>query len=147
MKTPRLFPVLLAGFVVARAAAAEKPYTTWSDYAGSPDSMQYSALAQVNKTNVKDLQPAWFYPITGPAQRVVFNPLIVDGVMYVLIDRGIAALDAATGKELWVHTDSGTPSARGITYWESKDRSDRRLVFTARGALREVNAKTDFTAR
>ncbi len=29
---------------------AETPYTTWSDYGGSADSMQYSALTQINKT-------------------------------------------------------------------------------------------------
>jgi quinoprotein glucose dehydrogenase len=48
------------------------------------------------------------------------------------------ALDAATGKELWKHPGGG--AARGITYWESKDRKDRRLLFANQGALTAIDA-------
>ena len=52
--------VALAGFAVLHTAPAPPPppappaapYTTWSDFAGGPDGMQYSALTQINKTNV-----------------------------------------------------------------------------------------------
>ena len=37
-------------------------YTTWSDYEGSAGSAQYSALTQINKSNVAQLQQVWFYP-------------------------------------------------------------------------------------
>jgi quinoprotein glucose dehydrogenase len=127
--------------VIAQGGLPAKPYTTWSDYAGSADSMQYSALAQINKTNVAALQPAWFYPVPGAAARIVFNPLIVDDVMYVAGVKGVVvALDAGTGKELWTSTEQATE--RGITYWENKDRSDRRLILTAQNGIRELNAKT-----
>ena len=44
--------------------------------------------------------------------------------MYVLgKGNAIVALDAATGKEIWSHPTEGTPTDRGINYWESKDRS------------------------
>jgi len=36
---------LILAFPVAKAANNEPFYTTWSDYLGSADSMQYSALA------------------------------------------------------------------------------------------------------
>src|SRR5262245_55866999 len=64
-------------------APAAREYTTWRDYAGSADSMQYSALDQIRASNVATLEPAWFYPVPGDPERLVFNPLIVDDVMYV----------------------------------------------------------------
>ena len=42
---------------------AARPYTTWSDYGGSADSMQYSALKQIAKHKVGQLELAWFYPV------------------------------------------------------------------------------------
>ena len=75
-----------------------------------------------------------------------FNPLIVDGMMYVLAkNNSIVALDAATGKEIWTHaTDAKTTliTNRGIDYWESADRSDRRLLFSLSNQLQELDART-----
>lgn len=130
-------------FVALRgqSTVAAKPYTTWSDYGGSADSMQYSALAQINKNNVKQLETAWFYPVPGEPDRIVFNPLIVDNVMYVAGVKGVVvALDATTGKELW--TSSQRATERGVTYWESKDRSDRRIILTVNNGIRQLNART-----
>src|SRR5580700_692210 len=66
------------------AADTPRSYTTWSDYGGSSDSMQYSALKQINKSNVSHLELAWSYLAPGPSGRFGFNPIVVDGVMYVL---------------------------------------------------------------
>jgi quinoprotein glucose dehydrogenase len=122
-----------------------KPYTTWRDYEGSPDSAQYSALTQINKSNVSQLQQVWFYPSGNNGFRYGFNPLVVDGVMYVLgKDNNLVALDAVTGKELWVH-DNNKPriiTNRGINYWESKDRSERRLFYSTNNILHAVDART-----
>ena len=50
--------------------------------------------------------------------------------MYVLAkNSSLVALDAATGKEIWIHENLPGLTTRGITYWESKDRKDRRLIF------------------
>ena len=69
--------------------------------AGSADSAQYSALRQINRSNVHTLKVAWTYP-TGDQAGYSFNPLVVDGVMYVLAkNNSIVALDATTGKEIW----------------------------------------------
>ena len=52
-----------------------------------------------------------------------FNPIVVDGMMYVLAkNRSIVALDAATGKENWIHPNQGAVGDRGMSYWESADR-------------------------
>ena len=52
---------------------------------------------------------------------------------------------AATGKQIWSHPVEGSPAERGINYWESSDRSDRRLIFTANSYLQEINARTGVT--
>jgi quinoprotein glucose dehydrogenase len=141
--------VLLTGFAILRGASAPAktphPYTTWSAFGGTKDSMQYSALTQINKTNVSQLEQVWFYPATGevPA-RFAFSPLIVGNVMYVggKENRAVVALDAATGKEIWSHPSEGNPTNRGYAYWESKDGSDRRIIFSVNGYLQEIDART-----
>jgi quinoprotein glucose dehydrogenase len=124
--------------------STRKPYSTWSDYGGSSDSMQYSSLTQIDKTNVARLELAWFYPVPDRKGNFGFNPLIVDRMMYLLGENNaIVALDAATGKQIWKHVpDGGSPGNRGLNYWESKDRSDRRLFFGAGGTLRAIDALT-----
>lgn len=104
------------------------------------------ALKQINKTNVAKLDRVWSYSAPGPGGRYAFNPLAVDGVMY-LNGKGqsVVALDAATGKEIWSHPTEGTPTNRGFNYWESKDRFDRRIIFAVNSYLQEVNAKTGMT--
>ena len=137
-----LAAVFAAAMVTGQSVRPPKPYTTWSDYGGSPDSMQYSALTQINRNNVKQLETAWFYPVAGEPERMPFSPLVVDDVMYVAGVKGsVVALNAETGKELWIYPEE-VASERGISYWENKDRSDRRLIVTARGGVREIDART-----
>ena len=131
----------------AAPAAAERrdgpDYRAWDQYLGGVDSSQYSSLAQINKSNVSQLQVAWTYE-TG--ENYLFNPIVVDGVMYVLAKgRSIVALDAATGEEIWVHPNEGQVGARGISYWESEDRSDRRLLYINQGHLTAIDARTGET--
>ena len=83
--------------------AAEQNHKQWSDYGGGPDSSHFIALDQINKSNVSQLQVAWVYP-TGDDNAYLFNPIVVDNVMYVLAkNSSLVALDATTGKEIWIH--------------------------------------------
>ena len=137
---------LCAALAMAALLVGAEPYTQWNDYGGSADSMQYSALNQINRANVKDLKLVWSVKAPGPAGRFSFNPLIVDGVMYIVgRDSAIYALDAATGKQIWAHPVEGHPTNRGFNYWESRDRKDQRLIFAADGYLQEINLKTGVT--
>ncbi len=136
-----------AVFLLASSLFAQN-YSTWSDYSGASDSSQYSALEQINRSNVAKLELAWTYQ-TGDNNKYFFNPLIVDNVAYVLAkNNSIVALDASTGKEIWTHA-SGPEikiiTNRGINYWESKDRSDRRLLFASNHFLRAIDARTGKT--
>lgn len=137
-----LVPVCMGAMLPARAPK-HPSNTNWSYYGGDADALQYSPLRQIDKTNVSSLEQAWFYPVPGTSASFGFNPLIVDGVMYVLgPDDAIVALDAATGKKLWSHLTKGHPSGRGISYWKSQDGADRRLIFSADSFLQEIDART-----
>ncbi len=125
---------LALGFSTLRGAPEppSAPYGTWSEFAGSADSMQY-LVAEANQQDQRSqLQLAFFYPAPGHGGRFAFGPLVVDDVMYVVgKDATIAAIDAGTGKEIWSHAIEGAPTNRGFNYWESRDRRDRRLIFSA----------------
>ncbi|HEY1213972.1 MAG TPA: PQQ-binding-like beta-propeller repeat protein, partial [Bryobacteraceae bacterium] len=138
--------ILICAFVAASASRTPNgSYEGWRDYGGAADSSQYSGLVQITRANVNRLQVAWTYP-TGDSKRYSFNPVVVDGMMYVLAkDNSLVALDAASGKEVWVHqTDAGTKliTHRGVNYWESKDRSDRRLFLASNNFLQAIDAQT-----
>jgi glucose dehydrogenase len=51
-----MLPTFLPAGAPARQGTKQKPssspYSTWSDYGGGADSMQYSALEAINKSNV-----------------------------------------------------------------------------------------------
>ncbi len=140
--------VLLGLAFCASLNSFAQSHLTWADYAGSPDGAQYSALKQIDRSNVGQLKVAWTYPIED-ANHYPFSPLVVDSVMYVLAhNNAIVALEAATGKEIWRHTaepDTKIITNRGINYWESKDRSERRLLYCANHMLRAIDARTGKT--
>lgn len=134
-----------AAMSLALHAADERSFSTWRAYLGGADSSQYTALKQVNKSNVKQLEVAWTYA-TGEKGNYLFNPIVIDGVMYVLAkSNSIVALDAATGQEMWAHPNEGALGTRGMSYWENKDRSDRRLVYVNAGFLTEIDARNGQT--
>ena len=112
--------VTLSTLVATSFAADLRPFNTWNQYLGGADSSQYSSLNQINKSNVKQLTVAWSYP-TGDNIQYLFNPFIVDGVMYVQAkNNALVALDAASGRELWVHAFQGPVTTRGMKEPEMK---------------------------
>jgi quinoprotein glucose dehydrogenase len=117
-------------------------HKTWRDYGGGPDSSKFVALDQITKSNVSQLKVAWTYP-TGDSLNYQFNPIVVDNVMYVLArNSSLVALDATTGKEIWIHANLRGIARRGINYWESVDRKDRRLLFQMNNYLQAIDALT-----
>jgi quinoprotein glucose dehydrogenase len=150
MKTTSIghLPIALALSVLLPVALQAQKSTGWSEYLGGPDSAHYSPLKQVNSRNVKQLEVAWSYE-TGDELSYTFCPLVVDNIAYVAAKQGaLVALDATTGKELWVYSFaiagrfSGIAGQRGANYWESKDRTDRRIFVTSGGMLHAIDART-----
>jgi quinoprotein glucose dehydrogenase len=137
--------ILLLGIASASAQTSTPPHTTWSAYLGGPDASHYSALSQINRSNVNQLEIAWSYK-TGNERSYEFNPIIVGRTMYVVANHvSVIAIDATDGHELWVYHPSEVrplETHRGINYWRSADGSDERLLITFNDRLHAINART-----
>jgi len=145
MSTTKYFSSRLLTAAFCTAAALPSAYgqnVAWPDYGGGTDSSHYIKSKQITKANVGQLDVAWVY---APGETG-FNPIVVDNVVYGLgRNSSIVALDATTGKEIWVHAGLRGINSRGMNYWESKDRKDRRLIFAINSYLQEINAVTGLT--
>jgi len=136
--------------VVAAAALFDITLATapddkwWPDFGGNAANSHFVDLDQINKSNVGQLEVAWFYPYgqTG------FNPIVVDGTMYVLgRNNSLIAIDATTGKEIWIHERLSGITSRGINYWRSADGKARRLIFAINGYMQAIDAKSGESIR
>src|SRR3954452_14201606 len=101
MKAQILAALALCGST--QIVLAQKAAKGWTEYLGGPDSSHYSPLKQIKASHVNKIEVAWTYPV--PDGSSVFCPLVVDNIAYVSAKGGaLVALDATTGKELWVHS-------------------------------------------
>jgi quinoprotein glucose dehydrogenase len=131
-------------FIVASGCKddLDSDHTTWMDYGGGPDQSKYVITDDITKSNVNQLSVKWAYS-TDDDRTYQWNPIIVDTIMYVLAkNSSLVALNAATGKEIWIHANLRGITGRGINYWESKDRKDRRLLFQMNNYLQAIDALT-----
>src|ERR1700744_3183219 len=109
--------------------AVAKEHSVWRDYGGGPDQSKYVDFTQITKQNVNQLRIEYVYPSGDKTEAYKFNPIIVDGIMYVLAkNNSLVALEAATGKEIWIHAGLRGIVQRGINFWESKDKKQKRLL-------------------
>jgi len=124
---------------VATGTAQSSADKWWPGYSGGPDNSRFFPSRQINKSNVNQLQVAWTYPYGDTAS----HPIVVRGVVYGRGRNGsLVAVDAKTGKELWVRENMNGMTSRGFNYWESADGADRRLIFAMNSLLQQVDAKT-----
>lgn len=137
-------------------------YANWNVYGGTKDALHYSSLIEVDTNNVTRLQIAWEYH-TGDADtllrtQIQCNPIIIDSVLYATTAKmKLFALNAATGKQLWLFdpvaflsSDTNVQSklsnifsntGRGVTYW-TDGKNDKRIFYTAGYYLICVDAIT-----
>ena len=116
-------------------------HSTWSHYGGSPDQSKYFNGSEITKENVNQLEVAWSYPADGGFNN--FAPIVVDTTMYVLgKNNSLIALNVLTGKEIWIHANLRGLTRKGINYWESSDKTDKRLIFTLNNSLQAIDAVT-----
>jgi len=127
-----------SAFLWLCACTQEPKNVDWSTYLGDPGRSHYSALAQITRDNVHNLEVAWVYDsgeLRQGGSTMYTSPLIIDGVLYGLSPKLVAfALNAATGAELWRY-DPGHKGApqRGLMWWEKG--SESRLLYIAGGEL------------
>jgi quinoprotein glucose dehydrogenase len=73
------------------------------------------------------------------------TPVIVGGIMYISSPYGrVVALDATTGKEVWVYKlPSGSPATRGVEYFAGDAQTPPQIVVTTSDSkLLTLDAKT-----
>src|SRR5512134_1626510 len=129
----------------------------WPHPGNDPGGMRHSPLAEIDRSNVARLTVAWTFD-TGDwsdgsvlPSRSAFEatPLVVGGVLYVpsAFSR-LFALDAETGRELWVFDpkiDTSVPRNlyvnRGVSSWTD---GKKRLVYLGdvEGRLWAIDAAT-----
>lgn len=121
----------------------EATFRNWSRSHGDNGSARFSALTQINKSNVTQLKEAWVYHSGDGKGNIQCNPVIVDGVMYVpTVGQHVAAVDATNGKEIWRFKPEGRPAYRGLIYWAGRNGSSARLFFNAGKNLYALDPKT-----
>ena len=131
--------VAAAVTVAASAVAQSRGDKWWPGYSGGADNSRYFASRQIDTANVTRLQVAWTYPFGDTG----FHPIAVRGVIYGRGRNGsLVALDARTGRELWVRENMNGMTSRGMNYWESANGRDQRLIFAMDSLLQELDAKT-----
>ena len=142
-------------------AGAQKPPVPqeWPTYAGDAGAAHYSPLAEINRDNVADLQIAWEWkpdentmPAFGTRPGNFQNtPLMIDDVLYVsTMYNRVVALEAETGKQLWVfdpksYEDGQPPNGtgfvhRGVAAW--RDGGRLRIFLASRYRLFALDART-----
>ncbi|HEX2541607.1 MAG TPA: PQQ-binding-like beta-propeller repeat protein [Caldimonas sp.] len=155
---PALLAVAVAAAPAATLAQLSMAPTTndWPHVAGNLASHGYTALTQINKSNIRSLGAAWVThtaaePITAPAPAPGTNqtaqqttPIVVEGVMYLNVaGGGVIALDGATGAVKWKWVPSMAANGygpatqqRGVSVGEGK-------VFTTAAGNRMVALNKD----
>jgi len=132
----------LAAFVACQSEAPKNTHNTWTHYGGSPDQSKYFIAEDITKENVAQLEVAWMYP-TEDETPYFFSPIIVDTVMYVMgKSSSLIAVNVLNGQEIWIHSNLNGLTRRGINYWESKDKKDRRLIYTINNTIQAIDATT-----
>lgn len=92
----------------------------WPTYGGSSGADRYSALAQITRSNVHQLEIAWRYD-TGQGDLQT-SPLMFGATLYATTPgQNVIALDATTGQLRW-RFNSGSKNqelSRNLSYWGS----------------------------
>lgn len=133
----------LFSLVAAKAAVCqdgEKAFDNWPSIGGTAGNSHYSALSQINRSNVHSLREVWRYD-TGQSGGLETTPIVIDGVLYACTPtQQVIALDAATGKLLWKFDSDikGTQPVRGLTYWT--DGKEKRIFAGIMNFVYALNA-------
>ena len=135
------------------------PDEEWRSYLGDKGFSHFSALSQIDTSNVSRLQEVWRYDAGGASEngatQMQCSAIVIEGILYCTSPLlHLFALNAATGEELWRFNPSSdfgllpNPN-RGVAYWQ--DYSDDataapegvpRILFTAGSFLYAINART-----
>jgi alcohol dehydrogenase (cytochrome c) len=92
-----------------RLANADREPGNWLMYSNTYNSWRFSRLDQINPQNVNRLHVKWLFQ-ARQEEKFETTPLVVDGIMYLTRpENEIHALDAETGRVLWVYRHRNPP--------------------------------------
>ncbi len=148
-KRARMFCLLAVCWATVSGWADPKAsYREWQIYHGDYGGSHYSALTQINRSNVSRLKPAWIWRAGELGRTIECNPIVINGVVYLTTPRlHCAALDGKTGRLLWrfnpwmAEGGSGGGVNRGVAYW-TDGKGDRRIFHSAGDYLYALDAGT-----
>ncbi len=128
-------------------------FLRWDRSLGGPTSNRFTALTQIDRKNVAQLEVAWTYHSGDGTSNVQCSPIIVDGVMFApTAGWNIVAVDGADGKERWRFELprkgkrlEDQPARRGLLYWAGDTQHAPRLFFGAGNWLYALDPKTGKT--
>lgn len=141
---------------LALAAPALAQDGDWASNNRDLGAQRFSPLRQITPANVATLRQAWVYhmkPATAPGQpastRMFVSeaiPIVIGNVMFLPTPYGrIVALDATTGRELWVTVlpNSDVASIRGISWWPGDGKRPASIIVGTRdGKMLSYDART-----
>jgi quinoprotein glucose dehydrogenase len=152
-----IWPYPTIGQNSAGQGAAVRPAPgEWRNYGNDEKSTRYSALDQIDKDTVKNLQVAWTWKFDNfgtPAETITTQatPIMVNGVLYFTAGqrRTVVAANATTGETLWTwRPDEGArfdraprKIHRAVAYW-TDGKEGRIVVVTPGFNLVSLDAKT-----
>lgn len=110
----------------------------WLIHRGNQQAWSYSALDQINRSNVSELQLQWVWAL-GEEANSQQSPIVHDGIMYLFKPGNkIQALEARTGELIWEHSLGGRAGTmRGLAIWH-----DRIITNTPDARIVALDAKT-----
>jgi alcohol dehydrogenase (cytochrome c) len=95
-----------------RLLQSSKEPQNWLSYSGSLSSQRHSVLTAIQPGNARDLELKWVFQ-SRSLDRHQVTPLVVDGTMYTIQSpNDVIALNAVTGKQIWIYSYTPDPAAR-----------------------------------
>ena len=138
----RLLCCLSLAFFGACSSDKQDDASAWPTFGHDVSNNKFSALKNIDTSNVKQLQEVWRFEDTTEGGGVYFNPVMMDNRMIGLMPSNkLVALDAATGKLLWEFTpdSSAIPNwSKGMTYHPG---NPDRILLISGGTLYSINAE------
>ncbi len=134
--------------VLATLCSAQD-YTSgdWPMYRGDLAGTGHSVLNEITAQNVVQLQQLWRHSLRENGDTSAANPnsqatpIVIDNVMYLPAANSVIALNPVTGEERWEFAlPEGSPSRRGVSYWNGTDTIAPRILFTAGEKLFALDA-------
>jgi len=154
--------VAFAAVALLFLMSADRGPVDWDVWGGNPGEDHYSALTDINTSNVSHLHEAWTWK-TGEKPLEEYGtrpgmfentPLMMDGVVYVTSPYNrVVALNPETGAEVWSYDPKsyvdGQPANgtgyvhRGIALWrDSRNGNKLRIFLNTRYRLISLDAQS-----